>query len=76
MNISRIFAAMRLAFLTLVAGLFLGACWSSSSSDPVDTPPVATTGTVGILFTDAPTDEYSEINLNVVQAILIGEDEH
>ena len=76
MNISRIFAAMRLAFLTLVAGLFLGACGSSGSSDAVDTTPVATTGMVGILFTDAPTDEFSEINLNVVQAILIGEDEH
>ena len=75
MNISRIFAAMRLAFLTLVAGLFLSACGSSSSSDPVDTPPVATTGTVGILFTDAPTDDYAEINLTVRQAILIGEDE-
>ena len=65
MNVSRIFAAMRLAFLTIVAGLFLGACGSSSSSDPVDTQPVATTGMVGILFTDAPTDHYKEINLTV-----------
>jgi len=30
---------------------------------------------VGILFTDAPTDEYSEINLNVTEAILIGGDD-
>ena len=78
MNILRIFAAMRIASLTLAAALFLSACGSSSnsSSEPVDTTPVATTGTVGILFTDAPTDELSEINLNVIQAILIGEDEH
>ena len=76
MNISRIFAAMRPAFLTLVAALFLSACGgSSSSSDPVDPTPVATTGMVGILFTDAPTDDYEEINLNIVKAILIGEDE-
>jgi hypothetical protein len=27
---------------------------------------------VGILFTDAPTDHYKEINLTVRQAILIG----
>ena len=67
---------MRLAFLTLFAELFLSSCGgSSSSSDPVDTPPVATTGTVGILFTDAPTDDYAAINLNVVKAVLIGEDE-
>ena len=77
MNISRIFAATRLAFLTLVAALFLNACGSSGSSDSdsVDITPVATTGMVGILFTDAPTDDYSAINLNVVKAILIGEDE-
>ena len=30
---------------------------------------------MGILFTDAPTDYYEEINLTVLQAILIGEDE-
>lgn len=77
MNISRIFAATRLAFLTLVAALFLNACGSSGSSDSdsVDITPVATTGMVGILFTDAPTDHYKEINLTVRQAILIGEDE-
>jgi len=75
MNISRFFAAVRLACLTLVAALFLSACGSSSSSDPVDATPVATTGMVGILFTDAPTDDYDEINLNVVKAILIGDDE-
>lgn len=34
--------------------------------------PVPTTSTVGLFFTDKPTDEFSEINLHVVEAILIG----
>jgi len=78
MNIATICAATRLALLTLVASLFLSACGSSGSSDsapPADPPPVATTGIVGILFTDAPTDQYDEINLTVLQAILIGAEE-
>jgi len=77
MSISKNCAAIRVALSMLVVALFLTACGSSGSSDsePVYATPVGTTGMVGILFTDAPTDDYEEINLNVVKAILIGEDE-
>jgi hypothetical protein len=34
--------------------------------------PTATTGTIALLFTDRPTDEFSAIKLNVTEAILIG----
>jgi len=38
-------------------------------------PPVAgtSTGTIGLLITDAPVDSLSEINLDVTEAILIGD---
>jgi len=38
--------------------------------------PTPTTGTVALLFTDKPTDEFSAIKLDVVEAILIGGEEH
>jgi len=62
--------------LSILAVFLISACGggSGSSSDPVTTPPAPETGTIGILFTDAPTDEYSAIKLNVVRAVLIGGD--
>ena len=57
----------------IVASLVFTACSGGSSSSSNDTPaPLPTTGTIGLLFTDKPTDEFSEINLRVVEAILIG----
>jgi len=75
MNTFKTFKAHRLS-VALVASLVLAACGSSSSgSDPAaDTTPQPTTGIVGLFFTDAPTDYFKEINLDVTQAILIGDD--
>ena len=77
MKTTRSLAAARAAFATLAVALFVSACGSSgSSTDTTQTPaPVSDMGTVGILFTDAPTDEYSAIKLNVTEAILIGGDD-
>lgn len=64
-------------FLALALSLFLSACGGGASSSGSDNSTVQTqpqTGTVALLFTDKPTDEFSAIKLNVTQAILIGGD--
>ncbi|MCC5870407.1 MAG: DUF4382 domain-containing protein, partial [Gammaproteobacteria bacterium] len=71
-----------LAQLGAVAGLglLLAACGGSSSPEPTATTPPPTaapptapaTGTVGILFTDAPTDEFEEILVTVNEISLLG----
>jgi len=66
-----------LPFLALALSLFLSACGGGASSSGSDNSTVQTqpqTGTVALLFTDKPTDEFSAIKLNVTQAILIGGD--
>lgn len=69
-----VFATARALAMTLCASLLLAAC--GGSSDPAD-PQTAqpSTGTVVLLFTDKPTDEYSSIVLTVSEATLIGEDD-
>jgi hypothetical protein len=67
-----------LARLSLLAGfLSIAACGGGgpTAEAPAEIPPAATAGTVGLLFTDKPSDEFSAIRLNVVEAILIGGDE-
>lgn len=69
MNIS----TTRIAVAALAASLFMSACGGSGSgNDPVMPEPAPTTGQVALLFTDKPTDEFSEIKFNVLKAILIG----
>ncbi len=70
-------ATVRAVFASLAVALIVSACGSSGSSPEPDTSvvPVSDIGTVGVLFTDAPTDEYSAIKLNVIEAILIGGDD-
>ena len=77
MDISRFFSAARLPFLTAFVGLFLAACGGSSGGAPAAdvAQPTATTGTFGLFITDKPSDDFAEINLDVVQAVLIGGDE-
>ena len=76
MKANTFLAAARVALLSIIAVLFVSACGSSSGES--DGPTQAAdpqTGVVGVLFTDAPTDEYSAIRLNVVEARLIGGDD-
>lgn len=62
-----------LSFVLLVSGC--GGGNDSSQVNTISTPPLQTvgTGTVGILLTDAPIDALSAINIEVTEAILIGE---
>jgi hypothetical protein len=77
MNTRNVLASARVLAVALSASLFIAACGGSGSSmEPVDTrvtPP--TTGTVGLLFTDKPTEDYESIELIVSGATLIGEDD-
>lgn len=74
MNISNPISTLRPYVLGLMALVFLSACGGGSDTTPVATNAEPTTGLVGLFFTDAPTDEFSAIKLNVVEAILIGGD--
>jgi hypothetical protein len=52
-----------------------GSPGSNSPPDPVVPPPTGPeTGTVGLWLTDAATDDLAEINLDLTEAILIGDD--
>jgi hypothetical protein len=76
MNTSTLFAAGRAALLSVLAISFVSACGGSGGSgEAVNTTPSAQTGMIGLLFTDAPSDDYSAIKLNVTEAVLIGGDE-
>lgn len=76
MNAQKLSRQTRVALLAAFASLSIVACGGGSgggNDSPVAATP--TTGTVGLFFTDAPTDEFSEINLNVTKAVLIGGDD-
>jgi hypothetical protein len=62
-------AGTNLTLLALACSLFLSSCGGGSSGNDM---PESTTGTIALLFTDRPTDEFNAIKLNVVEAILIG----
>lgn len=64
-----------LALPALAASLFIAACGGSSGNNEHDiAAPQPTKGAVALLFTDRATDDFAEINLNVLEAILIGGD--
>ncbi len=70
-----LYTSVRIAAATLFVSLFAAAC-GGSSSEPADTQTAQpATGTVVLLFTDKPTDEYRSIVLTVREATLIGEDD-
>lgn len=59
--------------LALLLSVLLVACGGSGSSGSDDLQqPAPSTGTVGLLFTDKPSDDFSAIKLDVVEATLIG----
>ena len=67
--------------LLLASALFVSSCGGGGGgganppADPPAAPPAPTSnvGTVGLILTDKPSDQMSEINLDVTEAILIGE---
>ena len=65
-----------LSILGLVATVWLlAACGGSSSPGDTVASPSSTTGTVGILFTDGPTDEFDRIMITVNEVSLLPADE-
>jgi hypothetical protein len=65
--------------LAAATALTLTACGGGSSSDgaappspPASQPPAPTTGTVGVLFRDGPTDEFCQILASVERIDLLG----
>lgn len=79
MTTRNVLTSARVAAAALFGSLFLAACGgggSDSSLDPVDTQTTQpSTGTVGLLFTDLPTDAYDSIILKFSAATLIGDDD-
>lgn len=76
MSINRVKTVTTWASVVACLSIFLAGCGGSGAGDSApqaQTP--ASTGTVGLLFTDAPTDEFESILLNVTDAILIGGDD-
>jgi hypothetical protein len=64
------FESRRIATAILLGlSLFVTACGGSGDGGA---PPDQATGTVALLLTDMPTDDLDEINLDVVEATLIG----
>ena len=77
MNTRKILASLRGVLAVLVASVFVASCGGGSSSTTSPDTGVAppNTGTVGLWFTDLPSDDYSSIILTVSEAILIGGDD-
>ena len=76
MSITQRLAAIKLPAIIATLSLFIAACGGSSGTpEATIAAPQPSTGTVGLLFTDAPTDEFESILLNVTEAVLIGGDE-
>lgn len=77
MRIRNLSATIRMQLLTIFSVIFVAGCGGGSSTEPEVAPvtPLPATGTVGLLFTDAPTDEFESILLTVTDAILIGGDD-
>ncbi len=77
MKTRKMLATWRVAAMSLFAALFITACGGGESTEttPDTSASLPNVGTVGLLFTDAPTDDYSAIKLDIVEAILIGGDD-
>ena len=77
MNTRNVLVSARVLAVALFGSFFLAACGGSSDSpEPADTQTTQpSVGTVGLLFTDMPTEMYDSIVLTVSEATLIGEDD-
>jgi hypothetical protein len=74
MNTRKRLAGLRNVFAALLAAFFITACGGSgSSTEPLPEP--VNFGTVGLWFTDLPTQDFQSIILTVNSATLIGEDD-
>ncbi len=75
-----VLTAVRTSLVTLASALLIAACGGGSSTEnsAVQPPPVDVSepGTVGLLFTDKPSEEFVAIKLNILEAILIGDAGH
>ncbi len=71
MSDTTIYYRIRTTLALLAFAGVLAAC--GGGSDASDTAPLPSTGTVALLLTDMPTDDIKEINFDVVEATLIGD---
>ena len=78
---TKLICTARIFVAALAAAVLITACGGGSGNSSNDnaasqTPPVGITetGTIGLIITDKPSDEFVAIKLNVVEAILIGDD--
>jgi hypothetical protein len=71
MSVATVFSRAGAPMVALIVALFVSSCGGSSTNDK---GPTSATGTVGLFFTDKPSDDFSAIKLNVVEAVLIGGD--
>jgi hypothetical protein len=72
MNISKTI----LLLPVLAVPFLLSSCGGSSGNGQADVAPgpQVTTGSIALILTDRASDDFAEINLNVIEAILIGGD--
>jgi hypothetical protein len=76
MNTRKRLANLRAVSVALLAAFIVAACGGSGSgSAPEPVAETADSGTVGLWFTDLPTDDFSSITLTVSEATLIAEDD-
>jgi ABC-type glycerol-3-phosphate transport system substrate-binding protein len=73
MKHSRFFGRISACFLLLAAAFLTAGCGGGGSSGSGSSAAPAGTGSVAILLTDAPSDEFAEINMRVVRAELLSD---
>ena len=79
MSVSGIASRARMPILAVISSLVLAACGGGAGTaqqpDVQPPPPQPTTGIVGLVITDKPTEMFSAINLDIEQAVLLGGDD-
>ena len=70
----KLFIVRFFGLLILTVGLLMWGCDSDSDSDGTIPPPVATTGQVALLVTDASVEDFSSIRITVTQVELLSEE--